>query len=61
MRTDYNWDKRKPGEVAETDSFWHHRFGSIRTLYAGTHEHSLINHTAQDIIWKHFDERLKER
>ena len=52
------WHSRKAGEVVETDSFWEHRFGGIRTMYAGTHEHSLMNWFAHFHIWDHFDEHL---
>lgn len=38
--------------------FWQHRFGEIRTIWAGTHEHALTNYTARYHIWDHFDEFL---
>ena len=43
------------GNVIETDQFWHHRFGAIRTLCAGTSEHSLTNWFPRHLIWEHFD------
>ena len=54
VRTDDNWKDRCAGDEVDTDHFWKHRFGTIKTLYAGTHEHSLINHTAERYIWDHF-------
>lgn len=48
------------GEEARTDQFWEHRFGKIRTLWAGHPEHSLSNYAGRDIIWDHFDEHAKE-
>ena len=53
------WHTRKAGETVETDSFWQHRFGSIKTLWAGTEEHSLMNWFAHTHIWEHFDEHLE--
>mmetsp|Transcript_176 Transcript_176/g.453 ORF Transcript_176/g.453 Transcript_176/m.453 type:complete len:471 (+) Transcript_176:81-1493(+) len=43
------------GEVIDTDEFWKHRFGKIKTLCAGTSEHSLTNWFARLHIWEHFD------
>jgi len=37
------------------DSFWEHRFGKIRTLWAGTADHALSNWAGHDHIWLHFD------
>lgn len=52
------WESRKAGETVETDSFWDHRFGGIKTLWAGTEEHSLMNWFAHVHIWDHFDQHL---
>lgn len=46
---------RTLGNKLETDGFWHHRFGSIKTVCAGTSEHGLTNFFAQSEMWKHFD------
>jgi len=46
---------KQTGSKADTDSFWRHRFGSIRTLWAGTNDHSLMHWSAHDVIWGHFD------
>ena len=46
------------GEVVDTDKFWKHRFGKIKTLCAGTSEHSLTNWFARYHIWDHFDRYL---
>ena len=43
------------GQDADTDQFWEHRFGSVRTVWAGTTDHSLTNWAAHDSIWEHFD------
>jgi len=45
------------GMEVETDHFWRHRFGEIRTLWAGTAEHSLSNWAGHESIWDHFDEQ----
>jgi len=52
---DDDWDKTVAGESVRVDDFWRHRFGGIRTLWAGTHEHSLTNYFARHHIWDHFD------
>ena len=46
------------GRVINTDDFWKHRFGKIKTLCAGTSEHSLTNYFAKCLIWAHFDKYL---
>lgn len=50
--------KHHAGEEAPTDNFWRHRFGNIRTCWAGTKEHSLTNWFAHAHIWEHFDKFL---
>jgi hypothetical protein len=52
------WYLHAAGEPCDTDSFWTHRFGSIRTCWAGTNEHSLVNWYAHAKIWNHFDRFL---
>ena len=47
--------KEVVGSEAETDQYWEHRFGTIKTVWAGTEEHSLSNFTAHSHIWQHFD------
>lgn len=47
--------RKAAGREAETDGFWVHRFGSIRTLWAGTADHALSNWAGHDSIWDHFD------
>jgi hypothetical protein len=49
------WYLHPAGEFVNTDSFWRHRFGTIRTMWAGTNEHSLTNWFAHQKIWEHFD------
>lgn len=48
------------GETHHDCQFWRHRFGDIKTLWAGTHEHALTNYTARAHIWEHFDMFLRE-
>ena len=52
-------NRKNAGLVADTDSFWEHRFGKIRTLWAGTADHALSNWAAHDSIWLHFDSHCK--
>ncbi|KAL7468158.1 hypothetical protein ACHAXS_008376 [Conticribra weissflogii] len=53
-------DPKSAGKPAETDHFWEHRFGKIKTLWAGTAEHSLSNWAGHDQIWDHFDEHATD-
>lgn len=46
------------GQVVDTDEFWKHRFGKIKTLCAGTSEHSLTNWFVRSHVWDHFDQFL---
>jgi hypothetical protein len=48
------------GEVVDTDDAWKRRFGNIKTLCAGTSEHSLTNWFVERHIWSHFDQHLRE-
>ena len=48
------------GETHHDCQFWKHRFGDIKTLWAGTHEHALTNYTSRAHIWEHFDKFLTE-
>ena len=48
--------KKSAGMEADTDNFWEHRFGSIKTLWAGTADHALSNWAGHASIWDHFDE-----
>ena len=50
---------KRLGEAHHDCQFWRHRFGNIKTLWAGTHEHALTNYTARKPIWEHFDSFLK--
>jgi hypothetical protein len=43
------------GQTVDTDQFWQHRFGDIRTVWAGTPDHSLSNYSGLDCIMDHFD------
>lgn len=49
-------NKKFAGVEAETDHFWQHRFGSIKTVWAGTADHALSNWAGHESIWDHFDE-----
>jgi hypothetical protein len=55
------WYLHPAGEMVQTDSFWKHRFGSIRTVWAGTNEHSMTNWFSYAKIWEHFDLFLHNR
>jgi len=55
---DADWQHRKLGEAVDTDKHWHHRYGKIKTLWAGTHEHALTNWVAHEHIWDHFDNHV---
>ena len=48
-------DAKALGQLHHDCRFWRHRFGTIKTLWAGTNEHALTNHTARFHIWDHFD------
>ena len=52
------WYLHPAGQEVQTDSFWKHRFGRIRTVWAGTNEHSLTNWYSHAKIWEHFDQFL---
>ena len=54
MRDD-GWENAKPGDECDKDHFWSHRFGQIKTVWAGTTDHSLTNWAARASIWEHFD------
>lgn len=43
-------------EITRCDAEWKHRFGNIRTYWAGTTEHSLSDWSAREFIWRHFDQ-----
>jgi len=49
-------ETRQAGEEVNVDTFWEHRFGAIKTVWAGTADHSLMNVTSADVIWRFFDE-----
>ena len=52
---DHDWENHKTGDHVEPDEFWEHRFGNIKTIWAGTKEHSLMNWEARHLIWDHFE------
>ena len=45
-------------EINSRDESWKRRFGTIRTCWAGTTEHSLSDWHARDFIWQHFDRHM---
>mmetsp|Transcript_15196 Transcript_15196/g.32982 ORF Transcript_15196/g.32982 Transcript_15196/m.32982 type:complete len:634 (+) Transcript_15196:37-1938(+) len=49
-------NKKTAGMEADTDNFWEHRFGRIKTVWAGTADHALSNWAGHSSIWDHFDE-----
>lgn len=50
-------NKKAAGMESETDSFWIHRFGKVKTMWAGTADHALTNWAAHSTIWDHFDDQ----
>ena len=58
MRDD-GWENAKPGDECDKDHFWSHRFGQIKTVWAGTTDHSLTNWAARASIWEHFDKNAE--
>lgn len=52
-------EPKELGSLHHECSFWTHRFGTIRTIWAGTHEHALTNFTARNFMWDHFDRFLE--
>jgi hypothetical protein len=60
MDSNSHWYLHSPGEPIRTDTYWQHRFGKIKTFWAGTNEHSLTNWFAHDKIWQHFDDHLRD-
>jgi hypothetical protein len=58
-----NWSNLLSGdECTIVDEYWIHRFGSIKTVWAGTTDHSLSNWTSMKVIWEHIDRiRTRER
>lgn len=52
------WYLHPPGEEVVTDTYWQHRFGLVKTMWAGTDDHSLTNWFAMSKIWEHFDKFL---
>ena len=51
-----NHNDRKLGEEVEGDIWWRRRFGDIRTVWAGTIEHSLMCWMARNILWDFMDD-----
>lgn len=49
------------GEPAKECKWWQHRFGTVKTLWAGTAEHALTNYTARFHIWQHFDSFMEDQ
>ena len=53
-------DARILGEAHHDCDFWKRRFGTVRTIWAGTNEHALTNYAAREYIWDHFDKFLED-
>ena len=54
-------EPKRLGQLQGDCNFWSHRFGSIKTVWAGTHEHALTNYTSREYIWDHFDSIMDEQ
>jgi len=52
--------KAEPGEDADVDMWWRQRFGELRTVWAGTVEHSAMCWIARGIIWDFLDSHAAE-
>merc|ERR1719503_436124 len=52
-------DAKKLGELHHDCNFWKHRFGTVKTIWAGTNEHALTNYAGMQYIWDHFDDFLE--
>jgi hypothetical protein len=48
------------GRDADCDEWWRGRFGSLKTVWAGTEDHSLVFWTARHVIWTLFDQNLPD-
>jgi len=55
VRSDDDLELKQAGDAVDVDNHWRRRFGNIETLWAGTTEHSLMNWTSHEVVWKHFD------
>ena len=55
------WYLHAAGTPIQTDSFWQHRFGKVRTCNAGTDIHAMTNWFAHQPTWKHLDQYWKAR
>jgi len=56
---DEEWEKHKAGDECMVDPYWQHRFGTIKTIWAGSKDHSISNWSAKECIWAHFDECIQ--
>ncbi|KAL3903326.1 MAG: hypothetical protein SGARI_005430 [Bacillariaceae sp.] len=52
---------RKLGDEIAHDVHWKRRFGTIRTVWAGTTEHSRIFWEGRHLIWDFFESRLSSK
>ena len=46
------------GDDCEVDQWWTSRFGSLRTVWAGTTDHSLVCWMARFVVWEFFDSHI---
>jgi hypothetical protein len=47
---------KQAGEEATTDTWWEQRFGTIRTVWGGTTDHSKVCWTSRHVIWDFMDQ-----
>jgi hypothetical protein len=45
----------KAGDDCKVDTWWRARFGSLRTVWAGTSDHSLVCWMARNVVWEFFN------
>jgi hypothetical protein len=55
-----NHKDKKAGEYHEGNQFWLRRFGSVRTVWAGTTDHAAMCWVARKVVWDFFDERNQQ-
>mmetsp|Transcript_27507 Transcript_27507/g.40419 ORF Transcript_27507/g.40419 Transcript_27507/m.40419 type:complete len:596 (-) Transcript_27507:385-2172(-) len=55
---DNDWQSHESGQTVATTTHWQHRFGQVRTVWAGTTEHSLSDWHGRFTIWEHFEQQL---
>jgi hypothetical protein len=50
----------KAGDDCKVDEWWRARFGSLRTVWAGTSDHSLVCWMARKVVWEFFKDNASD-